>query len=104
MTPDPVRVLALLWRAASDLDGAALWNPDDVRCADLMQLAKLGHVEKRRPKPHQLSIFEASGTEHAEQWVTYFVLNDEGEELWDDVLDLVRKGACFFAGEREIPS
>jgi len=104
MTLDPVRILTLLWRAASDIEGAALWNPDDVRAADLMQLARLGHVEKRRPKPHQLSIFEATGTQHEDQWVTYFVLSDEGEDAWDDVLELVRERASFLEGRSEIPS
>jgi hypothetical protein len=86
---EPVRVLALLWRACTDLEGACLFAQDDIRTADLMHVAGLGHVEKRRPKPHQLNFFEANQTPYEEMWLTYFIANDQGCDLWDRLLEHV---------------
>lgn len=93
MSVDPVRALALLWRASSDPEGAALWSQEDIHQADLLQLAGLGQVAKRRPKPHQLGFFEMNQTEHAEQWVTYFEISEDGEDVWDHLLEVVRHAA-----------
>ena len=82
---DPIRALALLWRACSDLDGAAVFTLEDERQADLMQIRKLGSVEKRRAKPHQRSLPFTSD----DQWVVYFVASPEGRWLWSHIVALV---------------
>lgn len=83
---DPVRLLALLWRGCSDLDGAAIWSREDIETADLAHVHGFGHVEKRRPKPHQQLSFEQIPAD--EQWVTYFVPNDIGRARWRRILDV----------------
>lgn len=93
MQIDPVRTLAVIWRASSDPEGAWLTNPDDIQIADLMHVRGLGYVEKRRPKSHQLSFFStvASEVAHEDQWLTYFVLTDSGKRLWGGVLLLIER-------------
>jgi len=88
---DCVRALAIMWRAALDPDGSALFATEDHPLADLMQIHGFGYVEKRRPRPHQLAFFEMNDVPHEDQWITYFVLNAAGHARWLRVLDVVKE-------------
>lgn len=91
---DAVRALAVIWRAASDPEGAALNAPEDVAVADLIQAGwGFGYVEKRPAKPHQRDLLNEEP-----QWVTYFVLNESGQRRWRRILDVVVEPAEHSAG------
>lgn len=90
---DPVRALALLWRASADPEGSWITSDDDIKVADLLHVRGLGHVEKRRPRPHQMSFFSSlqPDVEHDQQWLTYFVISQTGKTLWSAVLLLIER-------------
>lgn len=82
---DPIRALAIIWRASADPEGAALFITDDIENAEAMQRHGYGFKELRKAKPHQRSLPLMEGDE----WITYFVLHPSGHERWIRILDTV---------------
>jgi len=85
---DPVRALALLWRACMDIDGAAINAPEDHAIGNLLEQCQLGSIVQRDALHHQRPLFQLDGQAAK---ITYFVANDQARELWDGVLAVVRE-------------
>lgn len=86
---DPVRRLALVWRAASDPDGASLMTVDDLEQAQLLREIGLASLEKRKAQPHQLPLAMSSDDDDA-QWITYMMLTQKGVWLWERMKNIMR--------------